>query len=445
MRSLKTNMYFNPNTGFLMICKEGLGENTIKDILKSVDNIEGEVEVRFNNIIFLTIYPKSDKVKKFDSAKNTLILRLTTVTSYLSVLFDSQTVTYMQEISKIVYRLEREFRALIEIVFLKHKSVTWYKTYFSDSKKEKDRTEKRPETIQYIDNPLDKRNFVDLTKFVSEKVSSSKDTILQKLEEVQLVFEDYLQDGNEKEDALVSVLGILKEIQDSSNLRSQGVLISDLYEHLTPTLSIEWENLYQQRNLWAHNYCLFTQEEFLNFRRLSNTVLRKIRTEITLISLLNDVEGQSFIVGDRAINISLYKIKSNGTSICKLKIKINLDGEKDYLYEISRATYADLIHISILLADFAQDENSKNILKNFSDNPFLTNIIKNTIKNLIESQEINEKINGSFNTLKDLIQKEFISVVKEQGIFIKEGDIDKQESKMNDDLNHLLQSVFKTT
>ncbi|BFI99901.1 MAG: hypothetical protein PME_23370 [Priestia megaterium] len=431
------------HTSFIFICKEGFGKSTVEELLSSYDAIKGQVEIRYENIAFLTIYPLDKKEKKFETSKLKLIGQLRGIADYLSILYDSQTAYYMQQISKSVYNLEREFRALIEIVFLKNKGKNWYAKYFEDSKKEQDRAEKRPDCIKLIDNPLDKRNFVDLRAFVSQNINSSKDTILQKLQKIEEKLESYSQPTESDSQELNEILTLLADIKETSDLKRQGVSMNDLYEHLTPTLSQEWQELYDQRNLWAHNYCLFTKEEFSRYTILSSTVLRKVRTEVTLLSLFNDEESQSFMVGNGSINMNLHKIKSEGSSICKLKIKFNLGSDKGYLYEISKATYVDLMDISKILAEFINDKSSSILLSNIKANPFLTGIIKSTVERIINSSAMNNKIEENFEQLQRLLDKEYILEVKKEGINLKKGELNKVETKMNDDLNSLLQKVFQ--
>ncbi|CAK8584787.1 hypothetical protein BMEGG_00698 [Priestia megaterium] len=443
MDSKQLNLSYH--TSFIFICKEGFGKGTVEELLGNYEAIKGEVEIRYKDIVFLTIYPIKKKKRKFESSKLKIIGQLRGIADYLSILYDSQTAFYMQQISKSVYNLEREFRALIEIVFLKNKGKSWYNKYFEDSKKEQDRAEKRPDCIKLIDNPLDKRNFVDLRTFVSQNINSSKNTILQKLQRIEEKLDSYLDLADFEGQELKEISVLLSDIKESSDLNRQSVSINDLYEHLTPTLSQEWQELYDQRNLWAHNYCLFTKEEFSRYTILSSTVLRKVRTEVTLLSLFNDEESQSFIVGNHSVNINLHKVKSEGSSICKLKIKFNLGSDKSYLYEVPKATYVDLIDISKILAEFIDDTSSSILLNNIEANPFLTGIIKSTVEKIINSSEMTEKIAENFEQLQKLLDKEYFLKVKMEGINFKKGELNKVETKMNDDLNNLLQQVFQPT
>lgn len=124
--------------------------------------MQAYMESHSDNIIYITIFPNKDNEKVFEKTKFDFIEILKDIVEYISIIYDSQTIDYMQEISKTVYFLEREFRTLIEIVFLVKYGSTWYDQYFKDPDKEHDRKTGRSKVISLLDNPLDNRDFVVL-------------------------------------------------------------------------------------------------------------------------------------------------------------------------------------------------------------------------------------------------------------------------------------------
>ncbi|MGE1102028.1 hypothetical protein [Peribacillus simplex] len=439
MRSQINNLQYH--TSFILIVKEGYDKGLVEKLIESNPLIEGKIDTKFNCILFPTIYPITGREKKFEQAKVNFIYQLYDISDYISILFDSQTVNYMQEISKIIYNLEREFRALIEISFLKQKGKGWYKNFYQDNEKEKNRLDKRPDVIKKIYNPLDNRDFVDLSNFVKKNVSTSKNTIFQKLESVESLFEQYREEAQSYPENLTLIQEKLDEIKKATDHKNQGLSYNNLYEHLTPALAIEWKELYDKRNLWAHNYCLFTSEELNRFKYLSKIVMRKIRTEITLLSFLND-EDKPFIISGDLVNLKLYKMKSEGTTICKLKIKISVDSDDNRLLEVSKATYSDIIKISKIFAEFSDNTDYARLLGNIGSNPFLSEIIRDTIISIINSDKFKAKLKVDFESLKCKLDKEYFNEIKQEKVknFIKK--IDKKESKMDDDLDTLLQQIF---
>ncbi|OAT86000.1 hypothetical protein A6P54_17800 [Bacillus sp. MKU004] len=430
------------STSLIFLPKEGFGEQTILELLNSLANIEGYVENRYNGIGFITIFPVENKEKQFEKSKIDLIKKLNDVSDYLSILHDAETVIYMKEMSERIYHLERELRALIEIIFLKNKGKNWYNTYFEDIKKENNRSEKRPDVIRNLKNPLDNRNFVDLVDFISNTIKSSKNSILHKLDFIEeiLVSVDLKNEDSEKQ--LLEIHDLLKEIKKSTDLRKEGISINDLYEHLTPTLSSEWKELYSHRNLWAHNYCLFTKEEYAYFKKLSSSVIRKIRTEITLLSLFDDNDTQPFIIGTRSCSFNLHKFKYDGSSTCKFKIKFNLPDDKSYLYEIPRATFKDIIEVSTVFSEIIEDKRTSTILKSLSSNPFLTIDLKRIIEEVLDSNALERIIREDFSLIQKKLKDTYLAKLLKDNIIPIEETLEKKEAKMNDDLNSLLLSVF---
>ncbi|MGC7946842.1 hypothetical protein [Bacillus sp. II_CA] len=433
------------HTSFILICKEAFGSETIKELLNSSklsSSIEGTIETNFDKLIFLTIYPNetNKNIKKFETAKIDLINLLSNVCDYISIFYDAQTATYMKEISHSVYQLEREFRGLIEIIFLKQYGVKWYNKFFEDNTREKDRTEGRPDFIQHLNNPLDNRDFVDLRKFVEKTINTSKNAVIHKLEEVNFKLDTIQQENPsefEQETMLNESLKLLKEIKEITDTRNESLQINNLYEHLTPALSKEWHTLYKKRNLWAHNYCLFTQKELNEYKLLANTVLDKIRTEITLLSLLNNNDNP-FIINSSIVNITLQKAKENGNSVCRLKIKFNLHHQNHQILEIHKATYKDLICIFKYILELSGSDNYRRALNNFESNPFLTNTLKNLFKEILDCPDIQNVLQTKFDDFTKKLTKKYL--VSNKATL---HEIDSIESQMDDDLNTYLQTIFQ--
>ncbi|MFD1739501.1 hypothetical protein ACFSCX_23755 [Bacillus salitolerans] len=428
------------HTSFIFLLKKGYKIELVERLLELNTLIEGKVDSNFNNVIFSTIYPKHAKENKFEQAKISFIEQLYDICDYISVLFDSQTVIYMQEISKVVYNLEREFRALIEISFLKQKGKDWYRIFYQDNEKEKNRMDKRPDVLKKLDNPLDNRDFVDLSNFVKRNVSTSKNTIYQKLERIEYLFAQYKEDTQSYPDNFIHILDNLEEIKKATDFKNQGLSYNNLYEHLTPALSVEWKELYEKRNLWAHNYCLLTIEELNRFIYLSKIVLRKIRTEITLLSILYD--DKPFIISGDVVNVNLNKMKSEGTTICKLKIKLNIGPDENHLIEITRATYRDIMNIMRVFADFSNQRSLGSLLENISNNPFLTVFLRETIESIINATDFKGKLTSEFDELKKVIREEIFNEFDLEKVKHSMQKINKKESKMDDDLDTLLQQIF---
>ncbi|MEB9405654.1 hypothetical protein P4J11_25555 [Bacillus cereus] len=435
------------HTSFILICKEGFGKDTIQELLNSSllsTDAEGFIENNFNDIIFLTFFPKNGKkhIKKFEQAKIRLIDSLNHICDYISVLYDAQTACYMREISHSVYQLEREFRGLIEIIFLKQLGKKWYSSFFENDEKERDRTLDRPEFIKNLKNPLDSRDFVDLKKFVEQTVNTSKNAVIHKLEEVNFKLDSIQQETKiDKEAILTESLFILQEIKQITDAKNESLSANQLYQHLTPALSSEWADLYQKRNLWAHNYCLFTQEELNKYKLLANTVLNKIRTEVTLLSLFNDIDNP-FFINSTGINISFQKTKGNGSSICRLKIKFNLPNHKHNILEISKATYKDLLNIIQCLVTLAEENNYSYLLSKIESNPFLTNQLRKLLEDIVRNTTVQEYLNENFDNFIKELKLKYLDVPY-QTLTYAIDEIDSIESKMNDDLNDYLQNIFQ--
>lgn len=395
------------HTTFILLTSEGYSINSISDLLASPlfsSKIIGELQEE-ENIIYLTIFPKDEQKRTYGKSKEEFIKKISNICDYISVVYDSETVEYMKIISQSVYNLEREFRFLIEYVFLKKYGKDWYKKFFKDSSKEYDRSKDRSEVISYIDNPLDNRNFIDLKNFVEEDISISKNTMVEKLNSVEEIL-NTISSKNENSDSLyINVLNLLEEIKDLSEFKTSKVSGLDIYNHITPEISKEWQTLYTSyRNLWAHNYCLMTQAELGEYQALSEGVLTKIRTEITLLSLLKEENSLHYPSNQNTtISISMNQITKTGTSLCKLTL--NVDTEKTrYILEVSEATYKDLINILSILSIETDCPETKNYLNLIKFNPFLQERLKAIADEILNSPKLKQTLKLDFPKIEQLFK-----------------------------------------
>ncbi|HFT5902886.1 TPA: hypothetical protein ACGSMF_004024 [Bacillus cereus] len=436
MPEQKKSMY---HTTLLIICKDGFGENTVLDLLESPNFtalIRGELQVRFGDIIYVTIYPRLGQERGFGKNKEDFIKNVYIISKYLSIVYDSQTALYMKRVSQSVYHLEREFRALIEMVFLRKYGVKWYENNFKDSSREHDRSRSRSQVMQYINNPLDNRNFVDLKSFVEAEINFSKNAMAENLNKInELIVKQSISDQGAQK-VYGEVLDLLKGIKELSEFKASKVYGADIYNHITPEISKEWETLYfSHRNLWAHNYCLMTQAELAEYETLSESVLRKIRTEITLLSLMEKEEVFAFPQSsNELISLSISKLIRSGAPICRLKLQIDIE-TKRYLLEITEATYTDLFEILEVLALLANLEEQDKHLKFIGSNPFLINKVQEIGEEILNSPILHKKLKEDFAEIKEAFQS------KNKLFSFRE--LDGALAIVNSDLDNFLKIIHK--
>jgi len=435
MNKLYPNSYPEYQTSFFVVCKEHHTEETIKDICKSEkfsQNIKAYIHTRFGNIVYVTIFPLRGKEKPFENIKKDFIKSLDTVCSYISIIFDNQTINYMKEISESVYFLEREFRILIEIIFLREIGVEWYKEYFQSKEKEKDRTKGRNAILQYLKNPLDSLDFVHLKDFVENRIKFSKNTMSDKLEAIENALNSIESTTEDVQHLYEKALQTLEEIRKISNFKRTGLGVSKLYQHITSELANEWQDLYySHRNPWAHNHFLMTRDELEKYKELATSVLKKIRTEITLLSLLED--GIEFKMQSGNISLSLTNFSKFGASFCRLKLQIKSDNQQ-HILEIPEASYIELFTVLEKLTLFSEYEDCEINLDYLKLNPFLINELKNYCERLFESDSLQQKIDSDFENLAELLLKEN----SDYRLKKLEGTL----SFMKEDVDTLLKEIF---
>jgi hypothetical protein len=423
----------------LILMQNGYGPKSVSDLLESSlfsSLLNGELEQRLENMVYLTIFPKVGQENKFGKSKEDFIKKLSEVCDYLSVVYDSQTADYMKIISQSVYNLEREFRFLIELVFLRKYGVKWYEKYFQDSSKEFDRSDGRTEVIKYLKNPLDKRNFLDLKNFVEEDIKLSKNTMVEKLNTINELLVTYGPKTKGFESIYSDILELMKGIKELSEFKTSKVSGFDIYNHITPEISSEWEELYYSyRNLWAHNYCLMTQAELKQYQSLSEDVLTKIRTEITLLSLLEVDESISYPdESNGIISLSFDKIIRSGAPICRLILKIDTQGKR-YILEVMEATYKDLFNVLEVLASKTDSEDFGKKIKLLEFNPFLTNTIKNVSEGILANVALHDKIRTHFS--------EVVECFKKKNNSFMFNELDRAHAEKKADLNHYLTKIHR--
>ncbi|WP_175623777.1 hypothetical protein [Paenibacillus amylolyticus] len=390
-------------TSFIVSCKPGHSEITILDIYES-GGYQNELEIMISqegSIYYLTIYPKKDKERKFDNNKRSFLEKIKIVCDYISIVYDNQTIDYMRKISESVYVLEREFRTLIEIIFLKEKGVNWYKHLFKNTEREKKRTINRDKIVELLNNPLDDLDFVHLKDFVEERIKFSSSSISDKLNSIEGLLSSNENIVGTRKD-IDELLSTLKEIKELTSTRNTELSVSTLYKHITSELADEWDELYNFRNPWAHNHCLMTKSDFVKYETLAVSVLKKIRTEITLLSLLYSKEDFS-MSGDK-IRLSISRFSSLGTSFCRMKLEFKSKDIQQML-EVSDATYVDFIEILRILTEFSGFQNHNFDIKYIQMNPFITGKIEEYGRELLANSELEQKLDENLLELEELLKK----------------------------------------
>ncbi|MGM1050414.1 MAG: hypothetical protein ACQEXX_30430 [Bacillota bacterium] len=421
-------------TSLFVVCKEDYSETTLKDIYSSdkfSQNIKVYINTRFKDIIYLSIFPLSNKEKHFEKKKKEFIESLSNVCSYISIAYDNQTINYMKEISESVYVLEREFRTLIEIIFLREIGVNWYKEYFQNKDKEKNRIKGRDTVLQYLDNPLDSLDFVHLKSFVEERINLSNNTISDKLNIIENMLVSEVTSSDEKQQCFERIHHILEDIRKISFQKKTGLKVSNLYRHITSELANEWKELYEFRNPWAHNHCLMTRNELETYKELAVSVLKKIRTEITLLSLLES-ESEFKIQSDEVVLV-LTNFSKLGTPFCKLRLQINSVNQQ-HILEINEATYVEVFLILEILSQFSDYTDDKINLNYLKLNPFLIDNLIEFGSKLFNSEKLKCKINADLEELEELM------INQNPTYLLKK--LEGPKAYMKEDVDTLLKDIF---
>ncbi|MDT0121082.1 hypothetical protein Q9R46_00390 [Paenibacillus sp. RRE4] len=419
-------------TSLIVSCKPGYSEKTLHDIFET-GNFHEELEVLLNKegkIIFITMYPIDNKERKFDTNKKRYLEKIKPVCDYISIIYDNQTIDYMRKISESVYVLEREFRTLIEIIFLREKGANWFKDYFHNKDNEKKRTINRDNILELIDNPLDNLDFVHLKNFVEERIRFSSSSISDRLNIIEDLLTSNTTVGGTRDDLELMIVELSK-IKELTHSKKTELKVSELYKHITSDLAKEWGELYNFRNPWAHNHCLMTKSDLIKYEELASSVLKKIRTEITLLSLLNS--GKEFVLGREKLKLSIAHFPSLGTSFCRMKLEFNSKGTQ-HILEVHEATYVDFFEIIGILSRFAGFNYYLN-LDHLRMNPFILNKIEEYGNKLFCNEELLSKLDSNLIELEGLLSE-----------FDEKYELKKLEGAMftmKNDVDQLLNKIFK--
>ncbi|MDZ4619397.1 hypothetical protein ORM77_16130 [Bacillus cereus] len=435
---IENKNFFASQTSLLVRCKKNYTEDTIKDICNSVQfstTMQAYMESHSDNIIYITIFPNKDNEKVFEKTKFDFIEILKDIVEYISIIYDSQTIDYMQEISKTVYFLEREFRTLIEIVFLVKYGSTWYDQYFKDPDKEHDRKTGRSKVISLLDNPLDNRDFVVLKNFVEERIKFSKNTAAEKLYDIENLLEEFSPDKQDSSEILGQILNTIQDLKKISDFKRTGTGVSNLFSHITADLADEWQALYySHRNPWAHNHCIMTRDELEKYQQLSSSVLHKIRTEITLIGLLN--KEKEFCISGPKISLTMVNFSKSGSSTCKLKLKLHVE-DNQYLLDIADATYVEIFEILEIISNSIKTINQQPDidLDYLKLNPFLKTCIKHYASTLFKSKELDDNLSQNFPKL-----EKALATASNDRYTLKKGE--GTSAIMKEDVDEFLKNIF---
>ncbi|PHE82684.1 hypothetical protein COF80_27040 [Bacillus toyonensis] len=409
----------------------GLDEKTIKTLLneKKFEGITYKYQPFTNDIYTLSIFSKDEQ--SFEKKRDQLIEYLQNITEYLSISYDSMTKQYIEKIGETIYDLERQFRTLIEFVFLKKFKSSWADSFHI---KGHDRKSKRGETITRLNNPLDDLDFVKLSQFVADQITLMDQEIQKKFKSLEQSI-IAIDASSDLEKIKESITKKVNELLNTSTKNNQNYKYTDFYNHLTPLLAADWERLYELRNLWAHNIALMTRTEYERYQRLYQSVLKNIRTEITVSSLFSEDEVKFVDVGgtkeEHTFKITLYKSNFEGRAIIHLKGKFVNDDGQNISFKKSSVTYQDLFTLYKKILEVAEDEEKLLEVNSFFEyNPFLER----------ELIKLGDDIASKFEELgnkKSQIQ-EFLSTTT--GYEVLTNDI---KVIMNEDVDKYLREIFK--
>lgn len=338
----------NHHTHFVLQFPKTYSVETLKEILSSEDLKLIDFEInRIEKIIFFSIYDNAESSKKYEKNKKKIIETLGMIEgTYLSILYDSQTASYLERISASIYELERNFRNLIEIKMLRQVGPLWKNNYLSSGENIYDRkTGRKDDVFKYLANPLDDYNFKNLSGFVKENIRKNKNDILEKLELIDNKL-DVLKTSKRNEDLLDITGDIVEELNHlkMSVSSSNDLFSEDIYAHIKPDLVEEWNRVYDYRNYWAHNIFLMTEMEYSEYDRLNRRINKKITVELTIDSLLGSL---NFMDYGSTIRLSISKYENEVVN-CEVKIKFSCDGKFYYVSKLE-ADYIDIYNFYCVL------------------------------------------------------------------------------------------------
>lgn len=352
-----------------------------------------------NNIKFITLYLENEsKEKMFEKFRDDFILKLKSFNIYVSVLYDSISANRHKYISNSIYDLERNFRNLIELVFLYEScnnitDLPLYKKINVKSKKEN-----RGDVVNALQNPLDDLDFIKLNDFISENINLDSNVAIS--EQLSSIREDLNYLPNRTDELESSIERIEKNIEDIKERivnKNQKLSASKIFNHLTNKIRIEWNDLYKLRNLWAHNNCLITSSEFDKYKKLSKSVENKLDTEFTLLLFNNNVK----IIEEENMELTIKKYDINGRENCKLEFIIK-EENKSLIIEKDLFTYRDFNKLFEFLECPSLIELNKNPIILFNEKSKELDIVKEKIKNISIEQieQIKEKLDDmKINTI----------------------------------------------
>ncbi|SPT96481.1 Uncharacterised protein [Lysinibacillus capsici] len=408
--------------------ENGLDENTLESLLneEKFEGLSYKYQVHTEDIFTLTVY--SEDLHTFEKKRDHLIKYLKNITEYLSITHDSKTKSYIEEIGKTIYDLERSFRTLIEFVFLNKFKSKWKEEFPSLGH---DRKSKRGAPIIYLDNPLDDWDFIHLNRFIKEQISFIDQDVQTKLRSIG----ESILSINTTSDLEKIKEGVLLKIDDliklPRNNKIKDITYTQLYTHLTPSLASDWEKLYNLRNFWAHNVAILTRTEFESYKNLYKGVLNNIQTEITILSLFSEENQQSYLtLGQDAFKITIFKSKYEGRDTVQLKGKFINEDNNIVSFKKNNVTYYHILNLFKEVLTCANDtEKLLEINACFEYNPFLK----------LDFIELGEYISEKFESC-DNVKSVFQSHLSNEGydIFTKNNEV-----IMSEDVDEYLSLIFK--
>lgn len=368
---------------------------------KNFEKIDINISEFSETMRFISLKTDMLDEEAFEKKRNDFILFLSKMNLYVSILFDSISADRHKTISDSIYNLEREFRNLIEIVFLDNvkKGNTLNDVAAYERIAKKDKKTNRNSVVQALENPLDDLDFIQLKEFVTENMAmDSNRTIITKLDLLFDKFEAKAETGLDNQKIIEDIYSDIKELKSKILSKNEKSLsASNLYNHLTVSISDEWAKLYKIRNLWAHNNCIITKSEFEEYIKLSEIVLNKIDVEFTLMTFFNDNTNESVTVifesEDNRKRLSIKKYEIHGRENCKVEFII-YENDNSAILEQNNFTYKELNKWFEIL-DLQQ-------LKIYNLNPLLLfgcSTIRNVFDNKLNNISI-EKLEEIYKNIK---------------------------------------------
>lgn len=340
---------------------------------------------------------------------------------YQSILYDSQTFKYINSIGQTIYILEREFRNLIEIKFLSLYGENWSQSFFPDNDKLKSKKNGRDSIFENLDNPLDDLDFIKLKEVLKNIITkkSGRNILDEIIDLKKLVNTSCNSAPSEFEEISDLLLKSIKKFEDHF-IKKTDYKFEEIFYRITPDLKEQWEELYNIRNLWAHNNCLITSKEHECYINMLNEVLNLIRIELTLFTFFNTSEEIKYtLFKDSKLELEIYKHSKQNKSYCLLKGKITVDG-------ISYSLSKDDINYVLFyeLFNFFTETNEENqIIPFFLETQFDLN---------------KDKILSNIDTFgKDKI----IDQLKRMNILYSK--INLEEESFKEDMDKYLEAIFK--